>query len=413
MVIQYSSIFRSLLQKRKDIVPWVAQHIPTQQPTAEEVVIGNIKFRAFDLGGHAAARQIWRNYYTKVDAIVYMVDAADRDRLNEAKKELDALLADEQLTDVPFLILGNKIDVPQAASEEELRTALGVHHLTTGKGTNPVKDASVGYRNISNAHGESNFFQTERTFLSLKIEAVDSEIALRIKLKNCSLAVVVERPMVSFQSLSTEEGIAQLNQYLADKSYLHGVEPTKADVLVHNAIKSIPDSSTFPHVARWYRHIGSYSPYEQEAFPSSPETVTIEEFDADDLFASDDEEDEEAYREQQRRAEEALKAKEARDAAKQASGKQTVAKSSIVFEVKPWDDQTDLKKMEEAVRAIQMDGLTWGASKIQPIGYGINKLVIMCTIIDEKVPSTEIIEEEITALEDYVQSVDIAAFNKL
>jgi GTP-binding protein SAR1 len=133
----------------------VAQHIPTQQPTAEEVVIGNIKFRAFDLGGHAAARQIWRNYYTKVDAIVYMVDAADRDRFNEAKKELDvrkyhlfisilntsqALLADEQLTDVPFLILGNKIDVPHAASEEELRTALGVHHLTTGKGTNPVKD---------------------------------------------------------------------------------------------------------------------------------------------------------------------------------------------------------------------------------------------------------------------------------
>eukprot|EP00871_Galdieria_phlegrea_P003889 jgi/Galph1/4500/GphlegSOOS_G3164.1 len=67
----------------------VAQHIPTQQPTAEEVVIGNIKFRAFDLGGHTAARQIWRNYYTKVDAIVYMVDAADRERFVEAKKELD------------------------------------------------------------------------------------------------------------------------------------------------------------------------------------------------------------------------------------------------------------------------------------------------------------------------------------
>ncbi|GJQ11769.1 hypothetical protein GpartN1_g3560.t1 [Galdieria partita] len=235
--------------------------------------------------------------------------------------------------------------------------------------------------------------------------------------------------MVSFQSLHTEEGIAQLNQYLSDKSYLYGVEPTKADVLVHNAINFFPDGTKFPHVARWYRHIGSFSPYEQHDLPTSPEPVTIEgdsgqkplkmdtskdeDFDADDLFASDDEEDEEAYREQQRRAEEALKAKEARDAAKQASGKQTVAKSSIVFEVKPWDDQTDLKKMEEAVRAIQMDGLTWGASKIQPIGYGINKLVIMCTIIDEKVPSTEIIEEEITALEDYVQSVDIAAFNKL
>ncbi|KAK4527569.1 hypothetical protein GAYE_SCF41G5492 [Galdieria yellowstonensis] len=235
--------------------------------------------------------------------------------------------------------------------------------------------------------------------------------------------------MVSFSSLDTEEGLSQLNQYLADKSYLHGVEPTKADVTVHRMLKAFPDSSKYPHAARWYRHIASFSPYEQDGFSPCAETFSVqgesgqkpvkmdtskdEEFDADDLFASDDEEDEEAYREQQRRAEEALKAKEAKDAAKQASGKQTVAKSSIVFEVKPWDDQTDLKKMEEAVRAIQMDGLTWGASKIQPIGYGINKLVIMCTIIDEKVPSTEIIEEEITALEDYVQSVDIAAFNKL
>lgn len=113
----------------------VALHMPTQMPTAEEVVIGNIRFRAFDLGGHAAARQIWRNYYAKVDGVVFLVDAVDRERFPEVKQELDGLLSDEMLSDVPFLILGNKIDMPRAASEEELRAELGLHHLTTGKGS--------------------------------------------------------------------------------------------------------------------------------------------------------------------------------------------------------------------------------------------------------------------------------------
>lgn len=114
----------------------VALHIPTQQPTAEEIVIGKIRFRAFDLGGHRAARQIWRNYYAKVDGVIFLVDAVDRDRFAEVKRELDALLEDEMLNDVPFLILGNKIDMPRAASEEELRSALGLHHRLTGKDSN-------------------------------------------------------------------------------------------------------------------------------------------------------------------------------------------------------------------------------------------------------------------------------------
>lgn len=113
----------------------LAQHIPTQQPTAEEVVIGTIRFRAFDLGGHEAARQIWVNYYTSVDAVVFLVDTVDRERFPEVKKELDSLLEDDMLQKVPFLILGNKIDIPGAASEEEMRSVLGLHHLTTGKGT--------------------------------------------------------------------------------------------------------------------------------------------------------------------------------------------------------------------------------------------------------------------------------------
>ena len=54
------------------------------------------------------------------------MDALDRGRFPEAKKELDSLLTSDELSNVPFLVLGNKIDMPSAASEEELKYALGL-----------------------------------------------------------------------------------------------------------------------------------------------------------------------------------------------------------------------------------------------------------------------------------------------
>ncbi len=82
------------------------------------------------------------------------------------------------------------------------------------------------------------------------------------------------------------------------------------------------------------------------------------------------------------------------------------------MDIKPWDDETDMKKLEESVRAIEIDGLLWGTSKLVPVAYGIKKLQITCVIEDDKV-STEILEEQLLAIEDYVQSVDVVAFNKI
>ena len=99
-------------------------------------------------------------------------------------------------------------------------------------------------------------------------------------------------------------------------------------------------------------------------------------------------------------------------AEKKAKKPALIAKTSVLLDVKPWDDETDMDAMLKDVKAIEMDGLVWGASKLVPIGYGIKKLTIMCTVEDLKVSIDEL-QEKIADIEEYVQSCDVAAMNKI
>lgn len=178
-------------------------------------------------------------------------------------------------------------------------------------------------------------------------------------------------------------------------------------------MKTAPNAKNV-HACRWYNHIKSFGdkknafPGEKKALdqygPSAAAVAAKKDEDEIDLFGSDEEEDAEA---------EALKAKRlAEYNAKKAAKPAVVAKSSVVLDIKPWDDETDLKKMEASVRSIETEGLLWGASKLVPIGYGIKKLQITCVIEDDKV-GTDLLEEKITEFDDLVQSMDVVSFNKI
>ncbi|OAA66711.1 Translation elongation factor EF1B/ribosomal protein S6 [Niveomyces insectorum RCEF 264] len=226
---------------------------------------------------------------------------------------------------------------------------------------------------------------------------------------------------MGFTDLLTDAGVAVLNGWLSTRSYIVGYGVTQADVAVFKALKSAPAASKYPHAARWYKHIASY----EDEFPTLPgdaskpyttygpevAEVTInpakapaaaEEDDDDvDLFGSDDEEeDAEAARIREERLAEYRKKKEGKPKA--------AAKSVVTLDVKPWDDETDMKALEESVRSIEKDGLVWGLSKLVAVGFGIKKLQINLVIEDEKI-SLDDLQEEIAGFEDYVQSSDVVS----
>lgn len=214
---------------------------------------------------------------------------------------------------------------------------------------------------------------------------------------------------MGFSNLNTDAGVAVLDSFICNKSYIVGFEPSQADVAVFEAMGKEP-ATKFINAGRWYKHI-AYHLANNSCFPGEkkaaeeygPEVSAAAADDDIDLFG-ESEEDEEAERAKAER----LAAYQAKKALKPA----VIAKSSVVIDVKPWDDETDLKEMERSVRTIEIDGLLWGASKFVEIGYGIKKLQISCVIEDDKV-GLDLINDTITELEDLVQSVDVVSFNKV
>nr|POE71363.1 elongation factor 1-beta [Quercus suber] len=230
---------------------------------------------------------------------------------------------------------------------------------------------------------------------------------------------------MGFISFAQDAGAAVLENWLTTRSYIVGYTPSQADVKCFQAFSETPAVEKLPHTYRWYKHIASFEPefstlggdpskdftaYGPESADltlnpaKAPEKAAEEDDDEVDLFGSDEEEDAEAERIKAERLEEYKK--------KKAGKTKPAAKSIVTLDVKPWDDETDMKGLEDSVRSIHKDGLVWGASKLVAVGFGIKKLQINLVVEDDKISLDEL-QEEIDGFEDYVQSSDIAAMQKL
>lgn len=85
---------------------------------------GHVTLKCWDIGGQPRFRTMWERYCRDVNAIVFIVDIADPKLIPQAKDELHMLMSNESLMGIPLLVLGNKSDLPQKLSVDELIDAL-------------------------------------------------------------------------------------------------------------------------------------------------------------------------------------------------------------------------------------------------------------------------------------------------
>ena len=102
---------------------------PTQGFNVKSLVHDGFKLNVWDIGGQRQIRPYWRNYFDQTDALVFVIDSADRKRLEEAGEELAELLEEEKMEGKPLLVLANKQDLITALSPEEIADTLNLFSL--------------------------------------------------------------------------------------------------------------------------------------------------------------------------------------------------------------------------------------------------------------------------------------------
>ncbi|CAK8683701.1 ADP-ribosylation factor-like protein 1 [Clavelina lepadiformis] len=104
----------------------VVTTIPTIGFNVETLTYKNLKFQVWDLGGQTSIRPYWRCYYSNTDAIIYVVDSMDKDRMSTSKQELVSMLEEEELKKAILVVFANKQDLDGALTETEVAKELGL-----------------------------------------------------------------------------------------------------------------------------------------------------------------------------------------------------------------------------------------------------------------------------------------------
>ena len=95
----------------------------------ETVEYKNICFTVWDVGGQDKIRPLWRHYFQNTQGLIFVVDSNDRERIAEARDELNRMLAEDELREAVVLVFANKQDLPQAMNPAEITDKLGLHNM--------------------------------------------------------------------------------------------------------------------------------------------------------------------------------------------------------------------------------------------------------------------------------------------
>jgi Arf/Sar family protein len=103
--------------------------IPTIGFNVETVEYKNLKFTMWDVGGQDKLRPLWRHYFQNTNGVIFVVDSNDRDRVGQARDELQKMLSEDELRNAVLLVFANKQDMANAMSTSEVQEKLALHNL--------------------------------------------------------------------------------------------------------------------------------------------------------------------------------------------------------------------------------------------------------------------------------------------
>ncbi|KAE9379088.1 ARF/SAR superfamily [Stipitochalara longipes BDJ] len=115
----------------------MGEDVNTVSPTLGFIIktidYGGYKLNIWDVGGQKTLRSYWRNYFEKTDALIWVVDATDRLRVDDCREELHGLLQEERLSGASLLVFANKTDVSGCMDEAEIQEGLQLNAIRTHK----------------------------------------------------------------------------------------------------------------------------------------------------------------------------------------------------------------------------------------------------------------------------------------
>ena len=232
---------------------------------------------------------------------------------------------------------------------------------------------------------------------------------------------------MSKYQITNNSDLTTLEAHFADNLYVGGHSPNNEDLLVFTQFASSstePNQESHPNLWSWFALVSLYTPQIKETWKAAqgkpaaakkaePKKEEVKpaakkaDDDDMDLFGDDEDGDANAAA----AIEDMKKKKEAEKDAKKKT--LPIAKSLVLLEIKVWDPEQDYDALAKRVIAIVKDGLFWKTEyQLKDVAFGVKKIVIGLVVEDAKV-SVEDLIEELESWEDDVQSVDIAAFNKI